>query len=468
MKNDVVSRSMRGKWKGLIVGVLTISISFTAFGSVAFAKNGRKDKQTREDSNTKTISSSGKPTQEEYDREQLEGYLTGAGYTEEDNLKISQKFSTDENTEVSYVFSGDDVIGSYVTTEIDGEKLSSFTFDSTSNDVQSIYEEISDMQENLGEEVGNVKLNENEQVDINELVKAAYENGKKIGFRNCKNGQVFFHGKHAEFINGEKQGEEYIGNKGSFDGEEKIKLDDLNDSEGMEVALPSSKEYVENTEIVCYDKTKKEIQKLEDTTSEYNFCAIPFRSNYDGDDWSLLRNEYNNEGICWCAASASILTYKGYKYTTKALYSYLYQYIYPNYYKMFGETPVVPHGNYRYENNIFNSIGGLGYFWSGNWNKLSDNLVEKNLRSDNPIYLAVYWPDNYDFGDYEEAGAHAIVLCGRYKKNNATYYIYMDPNFGDYVVNSIPKSVLNSTDSKFYFIGSVTGRKWEYSWSKYK
>jgi len=29
----------------------------------------------------------------------------------------------DENTEVSYVFSGDDVIGSYTTTEVDGEKL---------------------------------------------------------------------------------------------------------------------------------------------------------------------------------------------------------------------------------------------------------------------------------------------------------------------------------------------------------
>lgn len=136
MNNEEFSSISGGKWKELVAGMLAVSISFIAFSSVALAKNDKKEKGNKAD----VVSASKGFAQEEYDKEQLEGYLTGAGYTEEDNLKISQKFSMGENTEVSYVFSGDDIIGSYLTTEVNGEEMSSFTFDSTSDEVQSVYE----------------------------------------------------------------------------------------------------------------------------------------------------------------------------------------------------------------------------------------------------------------------------------------------------------------------------------------
>lgn len=144
-----VSISSGGKCYKLLAGVLAIYFLSTLFSGVVFAKNTADDVQDIQDKEITAEKTSKHVTQKEYDKEQLEGYLTGGGYTEEDNLKISQKFSIDDNTEVSYVFSGDNVIGSYVTTEVEGEKLSSFTFDSTSDEVKSVYEETSEIQKYL-------------------------------------------------------------------------------------------------------------------------------------------------------------------------------------------------------------------------------------------------------------------------------------------------------------------------------
>lgn len=213
---------------------LGITLSLTSVSGAFFAKQQENQNnhviQTKQDEKSSSRSSK-KQTQKEYDKEQLEGYLTGAGFTEEDNLKISQKFSVDENTEVSYVFSGDDVIGSYTTTEVNGEKMSSFTFDSTSDEVRSIYEETSDLQDELNKEIRPIKTdnnkieaNEEDESDVYDYVKKAYKKGQRIGFRNCNEGQVFFHGKKAEFVSGKKQGKEYKGKKENCEELNKIVL----------------------------------------------------------------------------------------------------------------------------------------------------------------------------------------------------------------------------------------------------
>ena len=80
--------------------------------------------------------------------------------------------------------------------------------------------------------------------------------------------------------------------------------------------------------------------------------------------------------------------------------------------------------------------------------------------------------DHYEGKNAKVEYAHAVALCGCFyrKDQKKYYYVYMDPNWASqkvYVVNHIPKKVLNGEKSKFYYNpgdGKTIYNNWRYAY----
>lgn len=254
--------------------------------------------------------------------------------------------------------------------------------------------------------------------------------------------------------------------------------------------------------IDCYTKTRDFFENKRQnnkSVKNYHYCAVRLRSNFGWDEatqkgWKKLRGSGCEGGICWCASGASILTYHGKAYTTKELYTALYdKYLYfqprmnyrPYPFNQYGDLKK-PSGCTEWTTYMFNAFGNIAYNCS--FNKMSYDMIQKNLKAWKPIYLVVYKEGLFQqvrpnvFNEISRGYCHAVVLCGSYEYSSKTYYVYMDPNNEDgYTVNSIPKSMRDNTNTKtFYFIpdnfsycdnaktGGYFYNEWYYTYSFYK
>lgn len=342
---------------------------------------------------------SDKITKRDYAIEELQDYLGGFGYSNSDDIKLSQKYNiqnTDGNS-IFFVNINEEQVGAIIVTEVDGDRDAVFLYGefddivpydkeiavkSDDGEMAIVYDDVEKIIS--GENAGEIIPSENEDISVKKI-KYTDEN-EKVNIKADK---------YESLV------------------DESLVTNDYN---AGSVAVGSSQ------------KTAAQIANVP-TTILYHMNIVNFRENYS-----------INGGICWAASGASIINYKlNTNYSTLDVFNTLSN--------VYGVTPV---GSIEWKQRMWSYYGVPMTLAQ---HRLSFNTVVQKLGSRCPIFCDFFLSTD----GVTLTQGHSVVLCGCYYRTDLQkyYYVYMDPNYAPlnvYIVNHIPEYVLNSeVGTGFYY-----------------
>ena len=343
------------------------------------------------------------------------GYILGYfGYESNEEIYCSQLLDIEnenDDSKAMLVFEDEDIIGLLSTSVIDDEVIYSFIY----NDF---------------EELNNTNFLE-----------------KEVAIANIDENIVFITDDNEEIIVYEENG------NNNTKETDLIQYDKI-ETESIEL-VPLPQDVIKEIDIVAsaddtiYEESNTDTSKYTDVTMDTSYANDRYHTAYYMINVPYVSNDkVNDSGLCWAATGASLSNYfKRTNYTARNIYDNLNK-------KYTGE----PVGSNEWYKRMLSMLGLKYNFYE---RKLSYNEVYSSLKSGRPIKIGIS----------DGSVAHAIILCGTfiYLNDAKYYYVYRDPTFSGYIVNSIVESTrTTNSGTTFYFKVSGLYNNWNNSYIVYK